>query len=227
MGDSRAKLSYAVHVAIAEIARTSRFPTFATFSFAENVTDKAEAAVRWRRLKERMKRKLPDIRMVGVWQRQERGAWHLHVVADRYLDIHWLRPAALECGFGPQLNLKPITVPGSRGFRQNDPRDVARYITRYITRDCESEDKGVRLVDYTGSARRVTVAFSWYKGISRLWRLGRQVWSDIYGVERPTFEAYWFVVRLGWEVLSEGQQREVLEGSDAVSRWWDPERYPF
>ena len=230
MAGTKAKLTYAVNLAVAEIARTSQRATFATFSFAENVEDKAEAARRWRRLKARICRKLPGIRMVGVWQRQTRGAWHFHAVASCYLDIHWLRPAALECGFGPQLNLKPVRcVAGAApGFRNRDADDVARYITRYLVRDLVEGDKGVRLVDYCGSARRATVAFAWCNGIGKLFRLGRQVWADLYcGVCAPSFEEYWVVVRMGWEMLTEAQQREAVASSDAVARWWDPERYPF
>lgn len=228
VADHRAKLSYAVALAVAEIVRTSKAPTFDTFTFKDNVTDKAEAILRWRRLKARLQRHYFGLRAVGVWQRQARGAWHLHCVFDRRLDVVQVRAWAIECGFGWQLNMRAIgDIPGMKqGW---NPERVARYLTRYITRDISETDKGVRLVDYCGDCRKATTAFRWAKGIARLWRLGRQVWSDIYGGcgEQPRFRDMWFLVRLGWESLTGEEQVQLLAESDSVARWWNPDLYPF
>lgn len=228
MSDHRAKLSYAVALAVAEIVRTAKEPTFDTFTFADNVTDKLEASKRWRRLKARLKRHYAGLRAVGVWQRQKRGAWHFHAVFDRRLDVIQVRPWAIACGFGAQLNMRAVgEVPGMRAGWT--PLKVAKYLTRYITRDVSEGDGGVRLADYCGDCRKATTAFRWGGGIARLWRLGRQAWSDMFAADegQPTFEQFWMLVRLGWETLTGQEQAEAVEGSDAVAMWLNPERYPF
>jgi hypothetical protein len=227
MANGKGKLSYAVGLAVAEIVRTSKRPTFDTFTFAENVTDKKEASKRWRVLKERLKRYYPGLRSVGVWQRQKRGAWHFHALFDRMLDVNLVRPWAIAVGFGPQLNMRPVST--QAGFRnQWSASRVARYITRYITRDVEGLDKGVRLVEYCGDARKATVAFRWANGIAYLWRTGRAEWNRIYGIdETPKFDEFWVVVRLGWEVLEETEREFLKLTNDRIAQWWDPENYPF
>jgi len=229
MACNRSKLSFAVCLAVAEIVRTSQAPTFDTFTFAENITDKLEASKRWRRLKARLKRHYPGLRAVGVWQRQKRGAWHFHAVFDRRLDVLRVRPWAMECGFGSQLNMRAIgDLPGMKqGW---SPERVARYLTRYITRDLSDGDAGVRLADYCGDSRKATVAFRWAGGIAKLWRSGCVAWTEVYDEHdggKPSFEQFWFIVRLGWESLTDDEQQVLLVESDAVAMWLRPERYPF
>lgn len=229
MADHRAKLSYAVCLAVQEIVRTSSSPTFDTFTFAENVTDKLEASMRWRRLKARLKRAYPGLRAVGVWQRQRRGAWHFHCVFDRRLDVVTVRAWAVACGFGSQLNMRAIgDLPGMKqGW---SPQRVASYLVRYITRDVSEGDAGVRLADYCGDSRKATTAFRWGGGIARLWRLGCGAWTELFDIHDgtgPTFEDFWFVVRLGWESLASADQDVAIAGSDAVALWWSPANYPF
>jgi hypothetical protein len=229
LADHRAKLSYAVALSVQEIVRTSKAPTFDTFTFKDNITDKLEASKRWRRLKARLKRHYLGLRAVGVWQRQTRGAWHFHCVFDRRLDVVSVREWAIECGFGSQLNMRAIgDLPGMKqGW---GPERVAKYLTRYVTRDVSEGDPGVRLADYCGDARRATTAFVWGGGIAKLWRLGASAWSDLLGCHdgrHPDFEMFWAVVRLGWETLTGEEQHTMLLDSHAVSSWFYPERYPF
>lgn len=238
----RRKLAWAVGLAVHHLLSTRRgLATFATFTFRENLTDKKEAAQCWRKLKERLRRSDKDLRGVGVWQRQKRGAWHLHYVFDTYMDIHWLRPVAVECGFGPMLNLRiceDIAAPQNKTWSRCR---VVNYMTRYITRDMQIDpclqgdqhpdgdqhlsNKNVRIVDYM--MRRVaTTAFSWAGGMSFVWRVGRQTWSDLFG-GTPHFSEREFVLRLGMEALGEEGRARILESSDAVAAWWNPDAFPF
>lgn len=219
---SKLKLSYAVQLSVSEVCRLSRSPVLATFTFSENITDKAEAETRWHRLRERLRRRSPDLNAVGVWQRQARGAWHLHLVMDRFLSVEWLRPSAVACGFGTFINLRPIN---RNGFRQFSSEQVGRYVARYLTRDTPAEDKGVRLVAYLGNAHRATVRFAWARGLHALWRNGRSEFWELFQ-RLPTSEDWWFIVRLGWELLSPENQRIAFETNRAVRSWWDPEGHP-
>lgn len=229
----KGKLAYAVTLGIAELCRSSKgIPVFATFTFRENITDKAEASKRWRRLKERLRRgigarSVVPLQGVGVWQRQKRGAWHLHYVFNQFLGIVELREAAEACGFGPMLNLrfikKGVNAPGLW-----KPQRVVSYMVRYLTRDLDDQDKHVRAVDYLGT-RRATTSFGWANGFAKLYRAGRAAWSDLYAEDlgQPCLDNYWFIIRLGWEVMSYEEKSFIAQSSDAVKRWWDPKAFPF
>jgi hypothetical protein len=241
VANHRGRLAYAVELGVAEIVRTSKSPTFDTFTFQDNLTDKKEASRRWRCLKARLKRKYEGLRGVGVWQRQARGAWHLHFVFDRRLDVNEVRLMAIDCGFGAQLNMRAIgDLPGMKSGWT--PIRVARYLTRYITRDISEADKGVRLADYCGDSRKATTAFRWMKGISRLYRLGclhlfgaecdwregrPRVWCTERECWESPFEAMWVLVRMGFNSLTKEEQQQAVQDSDAVAIWLDPGRYPF
>jgi hypothetical protein len=223
-------------MAIEEIVCTSELPIMATFSFHENVEDMKQAKVRWRRLKERLRRRYPSIRMAGAWQRQTRGAWHYHGVVDRHLPVDWLREVAVACGFGQQMKLKSVMLPGEASRRSGrcdgghnwSLARVCNYITRYVARDFldESVDPGARVVDYFGDCRVCSTAFAWVAGFARLWRAGRAEWYQLYG-EAPSWTAYHDVILLGWHFLSEDEQARALAESDSVFKWRCPELVPF
>jgi len=222
----QAKLAYAVQLCVEELCRESETPVFATLTFAENITSKSEAEVRWGRLRERLRRRYPNLKGVGVWQRQSRGAWHLHLVIDRQLDINWLRPAAMACGFGTFINLR--FVKKMDGFRDmGGAVKVARYIARYVTRDERGiEDKGVRIVCFIGRETRIaSTRFGWAAGLSQLWRYGRAEFFTIFGCA-PSAGQYGLCVRLGWELLSAEEQERRHLTSASVRRWANPDDYP-
>jgi len=219
------KLAYAVQLSVEELCRTSANPTFGTFTFQDNVEDKGEAEIRFSRLRERLRRAKPTLRFVGVWQRQERGAWHVHLVIDRQLDITWLRPIAIECGFGSFINLRRIKpTPGFRDM--GGGRKVAQYISRYVTRDeRRPEDKGVRLVCWMGGAKVCNQRFAWANGLQALWRRGRGLFYEMFEYI-PEPAEWWIVVRMGWELMTGEEQERAVSQSLAIRRWWDPEHWP-
>lgn len=230
MGNTKGKLAFCVSLAVADILRHSDgVPIFATFTFHENLTEKEEAQARWRKLKERIRRVWPHLIGVGVWQRQKRGAWHLHYVFNRYLPIGHLREMALQCGFGPMLNLHLIERHSSSNVTWSHRR-VIQYLTRYVTRTFDETDSGVRVVDYHGPhARLATVRFNWARGFGQLYRKGRQMWSELFASDFgvPKWDQYWFIIRLGWEAMTTQEQERILCESDAVCKWWNPEAHPF
>jgi len=220
------KLAFVVQVCVQELCLDSERPTFATFTFKDNITDKGEAEMRWGRLRERLRRRAPTLKGIGVWQRQSRGAWHLHIVFDRQISIEWLRPAALECGFGSFINLR--FVKEMCGFRDmGGALRVSRYIARYITRNERGpEDKGVRLVCFVNRESRIaSTRFGWAQGVSQLWRYGRAEFFQIFG-HAPTGDEYMLCVRLGWELLDGEERERLLASSRSVSRWHNPDRFP-
>lgn len=227
MSSHAVKVTYAVDLAVKELVRTSPQPIFATFTFQENITDMNEAKRRWHRLRERIKRLYPRIRGVGVWQRQQRGAWHFHCVFDRPIPVEWLRPAALECGFGTFVNLQRLKA--VNGYRPPDLKRIIGYITRYLAKDLGGDnDAWVRTVTYIGNGRVASCRFGWARGMGKLYRLGRSIYFELFQT-LPRFDSYWLIVRIGWDLLSEMEQDAMLSRGGPVRKWWygDHDPDPF
>lgn len=227
MSDHYLKLSFAVQFSISELCKRSPNPVLLTLTFHDNVTAKSEAETRFARLRERLRRIYPTLLGVGVWQRQTRGAWHLHLVLDRQIPVDWLRPAAVACGFGSFVNLKHIKP--TNGFRDaGGVERVSRYVSRYVTRGFRSEEDGkARLVCYIRpkASRMCTCRFTWGGGLHKLFRAGRGNFYEIFGY-LPTRDDWVLVVRLGWEMLDTVEQDKLLQESRAVRQWFLPDRYP-
>lgn len=230
------KRGYAIEQAVVHLCMTGAFPLWLNLTFKENLLDHSEAERRWKNLRQRVLRWLPDLVLVGVWARQERGAWHIHAVCDRYIDVVVLRSMALECGFGPQMCLKRIGRSGAVNLV--DAKKVARYIGGYcvgknaLKRD---EDKGVRRMIYIGKgARVVRLRFEWAFGVGALAKLGRDFFSQTNWTRELCGMAeggrrWWgwiqqseflFFVRMGWETLSGSQQEWMLDNVSSVARWF-------
>jgi hypothetical protein len=228
-----ARTAYCVELAVEYLAGEFTRCTFCTLTFKENLTVKRDAQERWLPLKERLRRRYPALMAVGVWQRQKRGAWHLHLVCSDRISIEWLRPAALDCGFGSFTNIKYVDRNSNRMNLHDFSKaqvvaagDVARYITRYLTRERDPRDKGVRLVEYLGKCRISTQRFSWAGGMSFLWRKGCAAWKEFWGVA-PSFDGWENVIQMGWDSLTRLQREQLLETSKKIYEWQHPERFPF
>jgi hypothetical protein len=216
-----------VEVAVREISRRHNYPILCTLTFADNLTDKAEARRRWKALRERILRRWPDLEAVGVWQRQARGAWHLHLVVSHPMSAVELREKATACGWGVQMRLDFIDK-APQGYRRGQgAQKVGRYVTRYIVRDLEEEDSGECLTVWIGT-KNGTTAFHWNGGMAYLRRRGLDFLQDMepdhrrslvpavrWQVEAP----HWLLVRLGWESLSWEQRKGLYHRYDAVAKW--------
>lgn len=226
---SVAKAKYCVAVAIEEMVKRGN-PIMVTHTFRENLTDKEEAERRWRNLRQRIQRRYPNLKGVHVWQLQQRGAWHLHGVWSNFVDVNWLRAAAVECGFGPQIMLRTVSK-ARGGFESWDVRKVVNYVTRYFTRDFSSEiPRSSKLIGYIAGARVCTQKFSWVNGLSRVYRRGVEAWHDMGLSEMvgPLHEqGFWFIVRLGFDSLDPIEQEMLLLKDSAVRRWFYAIDDPF
>jgi len=226
---SVAKSKYCIALAVDDLVKRGR-PIMATLTFRENIEDKAEAERRWKNLRQRIQRQFPALRGVHTWQRQSRGAWHIHAVWSHPIDVNWLRSVAVECGFGSQIVLRHVQK-AQGGFDSWSARKVVDYICRYISRDLgESPDPDIKLVGYMGKARVSSQHFGWAKGVSKLYRRGVEAWHDLGLCEfsGPLHEQpFWFVVRLGWESLGDQEQEYLAATDSAVRRWFYAFDDPF
>jgi hypothetical protein len=167
-----------------KLLATSPMPVFCTLGFQDNVIDHNEASRRWQPVARWMK-EVKHVRFVGVWQRQKRGCWHLHLILDRRVDATALRSRAVESGMGSQVDLQFIrrresdgehTISKTTGKKYNGNWDranysVVHYLCRYLTRDFQ-KDFGAQLVVRGGIERTGNVRFAWVDGASYAWRLG-------------------------------------------------------
>jgi hypothetical protein len=161
---------------------------FLTLTFADHVTDPAEAQRRMNSLATHVLRPRYG-EAIRVYERQKSGRIHYHLLVNVGADIRtgfdfqsikkhdyrsasaalrteWAfwRRTAKDYGFG-RTELLPVISTGEA---------VGRYVGKYIAKHLgvrEERDLGVRLVSYIGP-RVATVKFGWAGGKGRDWRMG-------------------------------------------------------
>ena len=167
---------------------------FLTLTTPDNCQDAAEFRKRWHSFVTNFFSSCPEFdEWLAVYERQKRGAWHLHLLVivreDIRQGIDW---AALELGdyrsASPYLRglwrLLRTRLPAF-GFGRHELLPVrsnaeamARYVGKYIGKHMgqrKPEDKGKRLISASKGWPRSSVTFAWYTDHGRLWRrnLGR------------------------------------------------------
>jgi hypothetical protein len=178
---------HALRAAINHLQCTCEQCWWLTFTFSENVTERGYAEDRFRRLKRRLLKHWPGTRAVGVWARQFRGAWHMHMVAefpgvtdlDLEGDIYngsggseswrWLRSAAVDLKWGQQMKFRRV------GNTYLDGAKLANYLGNYCTDKNGLDpvkDKNVRRLIYIGQHVRI-FDFRWKSTFKRIVALGR------------------------------------------------------
>jgi hypothetical protein len=175
-----------------------------TATFHENITDKAEAQRRLKPIADYLLRR--GVVLLVIWQQQKRGAWHAHILVNRYVDIVGLRQFAVARGWGNQINI--VRVGEGRSVE-----NTINYLCRYLTRDfCGQIPLRVRLVGGSKENSVGTVKFSWVEGLSRAWRVGAELWSAAYKwaprTESERAEAFYFGLKvlgyLDFETITTG-----------------------
>lgn len=205
MGYSRVKQRAAVEFSIQRFFLRHPVVYFWTITTADNCTCKAEVERRVKPLWDLIKRRGGE--RLGVWERQQRGAWHLHFLTDKYLDVNWLRPWLVKRGWGPQMRVKKAQA-RSRWNGQawevdlESVKGVAVYLSKYVTKGIE-DDYGNKVKPFSvaSSARASTVRFSWDKYTNPrayLYHWGRSIYFEVFN-ELPTFKEGALLIRLGYE----------------------------
>ena len=227
---------------------TSEHAVWFNITFWENVTDKAEAEKCWQRLKKALVRENPDFRLVGIWARQRRGAWHVHSVCNQRFDIEWLSSVLVRSGFGPQFYVKEVDDDPL------SPEKIARYISGYCTDKNgldKEKDKGVRRMIFVGKNVRV-VDMRYKSSLKRVTSIGRRIAEEILNEKmkgltdfqrnfsppeekKKAFETwgewyrrnrdYWFA--LGWESLSDKLREEMLLVDEFCARYLKTCRWSY
>jgi hypothetical protein len=165
-----------------------------TLTFAENITEKAEASRRFNSLRPALMA-LGVLSFIGCWERQMRGAWHLHLLIalahpvrnqpDARVYLQRLRDTIcgtaesehkdgllVKRGFGYIHHLAPIKKTAAR---------FAGYFTSYLTKTwkaLQGEKKRVRLITYSKNVLRcASVHFSWNGPGGINWRRKKRMFA--------------------------------------------------
>jgi len=173
-----------------------------TLTFAENITEKAEASRRFNSLRSALV-DLGILSYIGCWERQKRGAWHLHLIVafahavrnqpDAKVFLQRVRDAIcgtaenehkdgllMKRGFGYIHHLAPIRKTAAR---------FAGYFTSYLTKtwkELRAEKTRVRLVTYARNVVRcASVTFGWNGPRSQNWRHRAELWAKSRGCQTP------------------------------------------
>lgn len=139
-----------------------------TITFRDNVTDKKEAASRWNVLLTSLKAIIPVFRYIAVWERQQRGAWHMHLlVSAPTVSNKKLREYFNNYSSVSSLGIGFVKIFWTTG---NDFKGIKNYLTKYLLK--EAREKGVRYVGYSMNwIRKVKGQFAFLGGQARKWRL--------------------------------------------------------
>lgn len=233
---------------IQHLVETSEHATWLNLTFWENVINKPYANKCWKRLTNTLVRENPDFRLVGVWARQGRGAWHIHAVCNQRFDLKWLQSKAMQAGFGQSFFVRKLDN------KPETPEKIARYISGYITDKNGLDpvkDKGVRRTIFVGKHVKV-VDMRYKSALKKITSVGREVseqiaddewrgmndfekqistpstrkksyetWGDWYRRNR----ADWF--EIGWQQLSKEEQIELVQLDGFLRRYLETGRWSY
>lgn len=182
-----------------------------TFSYRDNVTDRAKVAADWKACVRRFKKRYPDWRYVTVRESQERGSFHLHVAVSGRQDIRWLLRCWLLSIGQPESDVNSWIVDGVKlgekslgavnvqapsrrfsGSQKQWKRDkLAGYLTKYIGKEFEESEK-----------------FS-----KKYWH------SD--NCEQPIIERFWLRAKTYAKAVEEAHDIVMYSGVSSISMWGD------
>lgn len=162
-----------------------------------------------------------DVRMLVVWEQQKRGAWHPHVLVNKFIDVNWLRPWMVARGWGSIMYVIRVmndSKMGGLGGRGPDGptggHRLTKYLTKYLTKQFRAETaQHAKCFGGSRSAKAGTTDFMWVpweKAGGWLWQNGRDLYIRLWG-KRPSFREMGFVIRLGVEET----------GWANIDPWWD------
>lgn len=105
-----------------------------TLTYRENMQDPERARVDLQEFERRVRKHFPNWKSIGVWERQERGALHIHLGMAGYHDVNILRDCWKRTVGEGSVNIS--FKPDGRG---NCHTKLASYMTKYITKEMEGE----------------------------------------------------------------------------------------
>lgn len=189
-----------------------------TFTLVDLV-DKTEAERRFKPFEDKLRSQGGEL--LQFWEVQERGAWHVHLVTDKYLDVNQVRPWMVERGWGPQMKVRFVRAPRrwvpGEGWVLDDRQlwGLVKYLCKYLTKSFGDAAGGAaamwgkkKVFGGSRSAMVGTTRLAWNPWVegkpgTYLYFYGRQLFNELYG-EDPTWFDLSHVIRLGYEACDYG-----------------------
>lgn len=159
-----------------------------TFSYRENVTDRARVASDWQETVRLYRVRYPDWRYVAVLEKQERGAYHMHVAVHGKQDTRWLlRCWLLAIGQPPSevsawlleglklgerslgaVNVQPPKRRWGGAKKAWQVDKLAGYLTKYIGKEFDEAEKSAKKYWHTKNIDQPEVIRYWLRATSFL-----------------------------------------------------------
>lgn len=173
---------------------------FFTITTKDNVIDHREFQKRWNSFRTSyLARSFWFKQWIGTYERQKRGAWHLHLLVTLPYDIR------SGCDFaqferGNYRSAPPVLRQLWRDLRgklplynfgrhellpvKSNPQAMARYVGKYVSKHLGSrkeEDKGKRLIVASRDWIRHSCKFAWHTEGAQEWRRKVRVFAHALG----------------------------------------------
>lgn len=148
-----------------------------TLTFIENITDKKEAAMYWNIIRTQITKIFPLFRYICVWERQNRGAWHLHILCNipTVPSMNKFREFLKDVIKRSNTPFGFIHVIWTRG----NAKSLGNYLFKYLTK--ESREKCIRYVNYSRNFLRCCSSqFMFAGGQAGKWRACCRVLDDMF-----------------------------------------------
>jgi len=185
-----------------------------TFTFHDNVTDKAEAEKRFKPFRDRVTKRGGS--MIGVWEKQKRGAWHVHVLINYFENVNEIRPWMVARGWGQMCKVERVMriKTCKDGKWETDRRSeikIWKYLIKYLCkgkREIQESacmiDKKKKLLIYMNRCKVGTTRFSWMPSenpASMIYYWGKRFYFELWR-KFATFRQYSLIMKLGAEYLN-------------------------
>lgn len=182
-----------------------------TFSYRENVTDRARVAADWKEFVRLYRLRYPDWRYVAALEEQERGSIHLHVAVQGKQDIRWLlrcwllaigqSPADVsswlvdglklaERSFGA-VNVEPPKKRWGGAGRKWRADKLSGYMTKYLGKEFETAEKNAK-----------------------------KYWASR-NIPQPVIERFWLRAQDYLQAVIEAHDLIYYTGASSISMWGD------
>lgn len=182
-----------------------------TFSYRENVTDRARVAADWKEFVRLYRVRYPDWKYLACPEKQERGSIHIHVAVQGKQDIRWLlRCWLLAIGQAPAevaawlvdgvklgekslgaVNVEPPKKRWGGGSKNWKREKLAGYLTKYIGKEFEEAEKNAK-----------------------------KYWHSR-NIERPQVTRFWLRAKTYVEAVQEAHDLIYYTGATSLSMWGD------
>lgn len=182
-----------------------------TFSYRENIEDRERVARDWKEFVRLFRLRYPEWQYLAVLEKQDRGAYHIHVAVTGKQDIRWLLRCWLlaigqptedvsewlysgvklgERSLGA-VNVEPPKKRWGGEHRQWKRDKLSGYLSKYIGKEFDGSSKGKK----------------------KYWHSEE--------IAKPKIERFWLKAKTYYEAVKEAHDLVYYQGVDSISMWGD------